>query len=329
MGSHQKGILIGLASGLLWGINNLFFAYGYSQFSSGAADFDIPHWHFILLLPLTAAAANDTFAALSLLLYNGMRGLFQQIFSSFKTIGGRTICAAALLGGPIGQSTYYMGIVMAGPMYALMLTALYPIVGCLLSRLFLKQQINFRMWLGIILSVIGAMLTNYVPFHHPPEGFFLGILCSGIAAIAWGSEIVLAVRGMEEIDPDIAISIRETVSGIVLLAICCMLGKDGSLTWPVISKISETSLLSFAAAGIAAGASYAFWYSANRWIGCAKGTATNSTFIVWGVLLNFFFGESPDISGMTLTGCALLLAGVALVIINPIAFLSDKQSENQ
>ena len=183
------------------------------------------------------------------------------------------------------------------------------------------------MWVGIILSVIGAMLANYAPFNDPPEQFYLGIMCSGVAAFAWGTEIVLAVRGMEEIEPDVAITIREIVSGVILITTACWLGKDTALTWPILYSAAHTSLLFFIIAGIAAGSSYAFWYSANRRIGCAKGTATNSTYIVWGILLNVFWGESSNLSGTTLIGCALLLVGVGLVSVNPMDFFSNNQNE--
>ncbi len=329
MGIYQKGILIGLGSGMLWGFNNLFFAGGYARFSAAVMGIGDTKWLFTLIIPLIGAAANDGFAAFSLLIYNGIRGLLKQIFSGFRTKGGRVICAAALLGGPVGQLSYCMGIAMAGSMYALMITALYPIIGCLLSWIFLKQKISARMWIGVVLSVIGAILANYVPLYDPPERFYLGALCSGIAAFSWGAEIVLAVRGMEEIEPDVAITIREIVSGVILVATACFLVKDTALTWNILSQTTFVSAPFFLGAGVAAGLSYAMWYSANRLIGCAKGTATNSTFIVWGVLLNFLWGESPDVSETTLIGCALLLIGVGLVILNPMDFLKEEQNESQ
>lgn len=315
---NRMGLTIGIGSGFLWGLNNLLFSLGYglipedllvSLMGVNAALFGIP---------LACAAINDTCAAVALLLFNGSRGMAQEVWRTFRTKPGLIICFAALLGGPIGQSTYFIGSAMAGPAYALTITALYPIIGCILSKIFLKQEINLRMWIGIFLSVIGAIIVSYAPPEGDAPNFVVGLICAGIAALCWGTEIVLATFGMSMVDPDIAITLREVTSGVVLALIVLPVVGGWTVVNVVVGIPSAIGFL--AAAGAVAGFSYLMWYSANNKVGCAKGMAMNSTFIIWGVLLNIAFGNITEITPNMVIGCLSVLIGVTLVSVNPMEF---------
>ena len=60
---------------------------------------------------------------------------------------------------------------------------------------------------------------------------------------------------------------------------------------------------------------------ANNKVGCAKGMAMNSTFIIWGVLLNIAFGNITEITPNMIIGCLSVLIGVTLVSVNPLEFI--------
>lgn len=315
---NRTGLFIGIGSGFLWGVNNLLFSLGYAYIPEEMLTALMGASAVLYAMPLACAAINDSFAAIALLIFNVSRGMGVEVWRSFKTKPGLIICFAALLGGPIGQSTYFLGSAMAGPAYALTITALYPIIGCLLSRVFLKQPINMRMWAGILLSVIGAIIVSYAPPEGDSPNFTMGLIFAGIAAFCWGTEIVLAVFGMSMVDPNIAINLREITSGVVLsLFVLPFVGG-----WTVVNAIAHTpsAIGLLAAAGTAAGFSYLMWYSANNKVGCAKGMAMNSTFIVWGVLLNILFGNITEITPNMVIGCISVLLGVVLVSVNPMEF---------
>ena len=144
-------VMLGIMSGLLWGCNNYLYGVGASAAGVGLA--------VGIGFPLACTAVNDMSAAIFLLAVNGLRGTFRAI----RTVVSRSgffLCAAALLGGPIGQLSYCLGILWAGPAYALALSALYPVVGCLLARLLLHQQVTLRMGIGIVLAVAGGVITG-------------------------------------------------------------------------------------------------------------------------------------------------------------------------
>ncbi len=110
-------------------------------------------------------------------------------------------------------------------------------------------------------------------------------------------------------DPDVAITLRECISGGVLMFTVVITGSLSMLR-EIIEIPSGISLLS--GAGIIAGFSYLMWYAANKRIGCARGMAANSTYVIWGVLINALFLGEP-VSAQTLAGCVCVLAGVILV----------------
>lgn len=310
----RKGVLIGLFSGGTWGINNVVLGIALTLVPALGED------AALYALPLAAACMNDTLAGLWLLVYNGWGGRLQEIVRSLKTIPGLMVCVAALLGGPVANCGYLLGISMAGPAYALTITALYPVVGAILSRIFLKQHILPRVWAGMLLSVIGALVISYVP----PEGtasdnFYLGLLFASLAAFGWGAEAVLAVFGMSMIDPKVAINIRELTSGLCI-AIFILPFVGG---WAVISQVVVVpgAIGTFAIAALAAGVSYLAWYTANSKCGVAKGMALNGTYVMWGVILSVLF-MSAELTKNLAIGSLLVLIGATLVAINPKEFFN-------
>ena len=203
---YSLWLLLGVISGFLWGCNNYLYDVGARSVSIEDAG---------ILLPLACTAVNDVSAAVFLLVVNGLRGVLHLIHTVYSR-SGAFLCMGALLGGPLGQVSYCLGILWAGPTYALALSALYPVIGCILARVFLHQRMTVRMSVGIVLAVAGAIITGFSPPDFTAHLLLPGMLCALLAAFCWGSEIVLAVRGMADIEPDLAITLREMVSGIIL-----------------------------------------------------------------------------------------------------------------
>ena len=309
-GTYTWGLCIGIMSGLLWGINNFLFARGYEQLPSSQIASGLDAFSLAIIVPVVCATINDICAAAALLVFNGIRGVLSVVRSHLFTKAGFFVCLAALLGGPVGQSAYFLGIAFAGPSAALIITATYPIIGCILSYFFLHQRITGRMWFGIVISVVGAIFVGYMPEEGAYTFFLSGLLCACLAAFCWGSEVVLSYYGMTDMDPDVAITLRECISGGVLMFAIVITGSLSMLR-EIIKIPSGISLLS--GAGIIAGFSYLMWYAANKRIGCARGMAANSTYVIWGVLLNALVVGWESVSAQTIAGCVCVLTGVILV----------------
>ena len=307
MKRYPLWLLLGVLSGFLWGCNNYLYAAGAHGVGDGILSAGS-------LFPLVCTAVNDVSAGVFLIVVNGVRGVLCFVHTVVPRRSGMFLIVAALIGGPLGQLSYCLGILWAGATYALALSALYPVVGCILARVFLHQQMTARMSLGILLAVAGAIITGFTTPESAPPMLSVGLLCALLAAFCWGTEIVLAVRGMVDIEPDLAITMRETISGTVLLAMTFVV-LSGSSVWISLSA-KPLALGTLALAGIVAGASYFLWYAVNRTIGCARGMATNATYIIWGVLLQWGLGNDVP-SERIILGCVLVFVGVLLVSLYP------------
>jgi drug/metabolite transporter (DMT)-like permease len=310
----KTGLSVGLISGLTYGLFSTFVVVASAkQPLAGAVG--------LFAAPYVASAINDLIAAIWLLIYNAQTGRIREIGRSLKTFPGLMVILGAILGGPIANGAYLMGLSMAGA-YAIPISALFTLFGALFARIILKQKITKRVGFGMFVCVIGAIIINWVK----PEGgsnFTLGIICAFIAAIGWGLEGVLAAFGSATIDSDIAVNIREGASGLInALVVLPIIGALG-----LFSKtfMAGTPIMWLAIAGLCAAVSFLTWYKSNCMVGCAIGMSLNMTYVFFGVVLSILFLGSP-VTPTIVIGSLVVFLGALLVSVNPMDFFKKKEA---
>ncbi len=298
---HRIGVYMGLFSGFAYGLyTTLALIAGNCNPLAGAAGF--------LAVPYVCAGLNDLFAGIWLSLYNIKKGQFKKVWENIPTFPGRMIVLGALLGGPMANGAYLAGLSMAGA-YAIPVTATCSLFGALFGWIFLKQKPSKKTALGMILCVLGAIIINWTKPEESPD-FTLGIICAFIAAISWGLEGVVASYGGSKIDADIAVNIRDLVSGTVVLAILVPALGAGSLLWDTLS--AGVPALWLMASGLTAAMSFLAWYRANAAVGCAVGMSLNVTYTFWGVLFCVIF-MNQSLTGTMVAGAAVIVLGAVVV----------------
>lgn len=310
---RRTGISTGVISGLTYGLYSTFVVIASMKAPLlGAAG--------LFAAPYIASALNDSLAAIWLLIYNTMTGRIREIGRSLRTFPGFIVILGALVGGPIASGAYLMGLSMAGA-YAIPISALYSLFGALFARIILKQKITFRVGGGMIICIIGAIIINWV---KPESGsnFTLGIICAFVAAIGWALEGVLAAFGSAMIDSDIAINIRQGVSGLVDIFI--VLPIIGALGLFKNTLTAGVPVFWLAIAGLCAAISFLCWYKSNSTIGCAIGMSLNITYVFWGVLFSILFLGSA-VTPTIVIGSIVILLGAVLVSVNPLTLFQKKQ----
>jgi drug/metabolite transporter (DMT)-like permease len=309
---RKTGISTGVISGLTYGLYSTFVVIAsMKEPLVGAAG--------LFAAPYIASALNDSLAAIWLLIYNIMTGRIREIGRSLRTFPGFIVVLGALVGGPIASGAYLMGLAMAGA-YAIPISALYSLFGAVFARIILKQKITLRVGFGMIICIIGAIIINWVT----PEGgsnFTLGIICAFVAAVGWALEGVLAAFGSAMIDSDIAINIRQGVSGIVDIVI--ILPIIGALGLFHSTLLAGFPVIWLAIAGLCAAVSFLCWYKSNSTIGCAIGMSLNITYVFWGVLFSILFLGST-ITPTIVVGSIVILIGAVLVSVNPLSFFKKE-----
>ena len=309
---QRTGILTGALSGLTYGIyTTLVLVAGYYEPLLGAVG--------LLAAPYVCSGLNDLFAGLWLLIYTAKTGRLGEIGRTLNTFPGRMMLLGALLGGPIANGAYLVGLALAGA-YAIPISATCGLFGALFAWIFLKQKPSMRVVFGMITCAVGSVIINWVKPEGSPN-FTLGILCALMAAICWGLEGMLSSYGGAMIDTDVATTIRELVSGLVdLVIIVPLVGAMGLLRGTLAAGLP---VLWLAVSGLAAGASFLLWYKANSTVGCAIGMSLNVTYAFWGVLFCILFLGQP-VTTTIVVGSIVIIFGAILVTMNPLDLFKKK-----
>lgn len=310
----KTGISNGLVSGLTYGIYStlVVVASGYDPLASAVG---------LLAAPFIASGLNDLFAGLWLLIYNWKKGRLKELKRTLKTKPGKMLVIGFLLGGPIANGAYLVGLAKAGA-YAIPISATCSLFGALFAWIFLKQRPTKRVVFGMVLCVGGAIIINFVKPEGAPD-FTLGIVSALIAAIGWGLEGVFSSFGGAMIDTDVAVNLRELISGIVTLAIIIIFGGQFLLFKGTLAAV--TPVIWLALAGLGAAVSFLTWYKANATVGCAIGMSLNVTYAFWGVLFSvLFLGQA--LSSTIVIGSIVIVIGAIIVTMNPLDLIKKGEA---
>lgn len=308
------GISTGLISGLTYGIyTTLVLVAGYYEPLISAVG--------ILAVPFVCSGLNDLLAGLWLLLYNTPKGRIKEIGRSLNTFPGKMIVLGALAGGPLANGAYLAGLAMAGA-YAIPISATCSLFGALFAWIFLKQKPTKRVVGGMLLCVAGAIVINWVKPEGSPN-FTLGIICALIAAVSWGLEGVISSYGGSLLDTDVAVNIRQLVSGMVTLLILVPVVSAMPLLLGTLS--AGMPLMILAISGLSAAVSFLCWYKSNSAVGCAIGMSLNVTYAFWGIIFCVIF-LGQKLTPTIVAGSVIVVLGAIVVTMNPLDFFKKKEA---
>ena len=299
---RRSGLAWALLSGVCWGADGVVLgvALAMAPFLGAAA----------LVAPLAAAALHDVLATGWMVAFNAATGRLRRLPRSLATRQGLVLCAAAVIGGPIAMSGYLFGIKYAGAAYALAISATYPAVGAVLSRVFLRERVSRLGWLGIAVTVTGAVIATYTPPAGEMPHFYLGIGLAAVATLGWGVEGVLAIHAMKAIEPVVAGTLRMATSAVVYLVVVLPLA--GGLT-VFASAIGGASFWLILVAAAAGAASYLTYYAASHFVGASRAMPINSLYAVWAILFSIVLtGLHPTLQ--LVAGVLITFSGAVLVV---------------
>lgn len=304
-----RGIRSGLFAGATWGLEGVLMGmvFGLAPFNSNMN---------LFAAPLAGACLHDGFATLWLFVHNLIQGKWRDYMRTLKTKPGKMILAAAVLGGPVGMSGNLLAIYYSGASYTAAITSSYPAIGAVLGVFFLKERISARVWTGIILAVVGSVVVGFVP----PEGpgyphFYLGIGFAAFAAVGWALEGVISTYGMDLVDSDIAIGIREAASFLIYtIAVLPFFGLEGYRI--IYESIITKSGWYVAGIAIVGGASFLSWYRSMNMTGVSRAMGLNVTFAIWSVIFGGLINHLKITPNLIL-GALIIFFGTILTIGNP------------
>ncbi|MFZ7101190.1 MAG: DMT family transporter [Peptococcaceae bacterium] len=305
----KRGLGLGLLTGALWGLDGVLLGIvlGLIPFVNSAG---------LFAAPLVAACLHDGFAALWIFGKNFACGKGCEYLRTLRTRPARIIVMAAIIGGPVGMSGNLLGIYFAGASYTAAITAAYPAIGALLGAVFLKEKITAKVRAGITLAIIGSFIVSYVPpaTENSPY-FYLGISLAFVAAVSWAVEGVMSTYGMDMVDSDIAIGIRQATSFIFYIV--CILPLAGREALQLLlHSLNTPSGWYLGIIGLIGGISYLCWYRAMNMTGVTRAMGLNVTYALWSVFFGWLL-NGLEITPTLITGVITISLGTILTIGNP------------
>ncbi len=301
-----KGIATGLAGGILWGLDTVLIGVVLSK---------LPISNAFLFAPLVVTFLHDFFSSLWMLLFTAYRGGLKKLGHALTTKSGRVVMIAALFGGPVGMTGYMLAIQYIGSSNTAIISAMYPAVGALLGYLFLHEKMGKKGFIGLILAIVATMILGFTTTESP-KNIVLGMLFALLCVIGWGCESVISAYGMkEDLEPEIALQIRQLVSAIVYgLAIMPLIKGYAFLGGNINGKVLILVVLT----ALAGTASYLCYYRSINDIGAIKAMGLNISYSAWAVFIGVFFGGSFQVKSFILA--LVIVAGSLLTTERPSEF---------
>ena len=308
-------MIVGLLSGLTWAVETVLMGIvlGMSPFFTTA--------QAMLLAPFAATFLHDLFSALSLFIYNGVRGKTKDFFKILKKPGCKWLVLGATIGGPIGMTGYTMAVNYMGASVGSVATAVYPAIGTVLAFLFLKEKVKWYHWVFLFLTLLGVYGLSYSPDLNVTN-FWLGLLGAFMCAFGWGTSTVILAKCLKDPDMDesYVLTLRQSVSALVYgVIILPVLGAWKFI--PTLFTVKEPLLIPvLVGSALAATVSYLMYYVSLDKIGAAKTMALNVTYPAWAIILTvIFFGDTSMLNPLS------ILCTLVVVICGVLAACDMKQ----
>lgn len=300
----SPGHLLALFSGLAWGASNLINTVALQRPPFGGAS----AW---LVAPLAAAAVYECMRAVWQLAYIAAARDWAEVRSVLRLKRSTWFAiVCAVVGGPFATGCFFLSIAFAGVTYGVAVSSISPAFGALVGAVLLKERLRAIAWLGIFVSIAGAVIAGYQPPDDAPRHFYLGVLFAILCAIGWAFEAYFAKRAMENLSAASVNLVRQVVSGLLLTAVVVPVLGGSSLLG---QAVASSTFLVLAAAGLAGMLGYLLYFMAVKVIGPGLSMALNLTYVPWtAILAVLLLGEPP--TWQLGVGVAVVLAGALLVM---------------
>ena len=295
------GNTAGIFSGITWAMNTVLIGIALTLNPLGD-----PYLAFFA--PFLSNFLNDFFLFIWTTGALILRGKAKEIIPSFCSKNGVMLIVAGILGGPLGMLFYILGVKYAGAAYASIISSTYPVLGAIIARIFLKEKLPIKTYLGLILIIIAIIFIGYKPgsLAVDKSHLSLGLLFSFLSALSWGIQGVFLSWGMKKETISQHMTLVITVFSSLVVDVVIILPIIGALKYVGITVFSHSGLIAFIAAAIGAFSTYLYYVSVHK-IGPSRAMGLNITYGLWAVVLQVLFMHSK-------MDYKLLLAAILIII---------------
>ncbi|MCL2509468.1 MAG: EamA family transporter [Methanomassiliicoccaceae archaeon] len=239
----------------------------------------------------------------------------------------------AICGGPIAILGSFIAMGYIGGFFAAVAALAYPVIGTLLSRVWLGQKISHRAILGIIIILIGSFTAFGVVMYHELQGAgnMIGIVGGLMALCGWGVEGAIAAKGIDVSEPDIAITMRFGMENLIwwiiaLPIVTIFYPQVWSYIWMMLTD--PVILVTLVMVGLTFGFCYVAWYKAFPLIGVGKGQGVGSLYGICSLIfLVLFIGVSSTFGSDDHVYMISLVIGAILCTVGTLVMFTEKADD--
>jgi drug/metabolite transporter (DMT)-like permease len=305
---------------------------------SGVTDPDDITNKGFLAAAIVITALNAAFVMFAYFLWNMGLGKdkFKEMWRSVKEFkaASKYYFFGAICGGPLAILGSFIAMGYIGAAFAAVAALAYPVIGSLLSRTWLGQKISHRAMAGLLIILIGSI--TIFAFAMMEElgkgGSMIGVIGGIMALCGWGVEGVVAARGIDVSEPDIAITMRFGFESLIwwIVAIPALIILLGTQTLTFIGQLigDPIILLSFVMLGLTFGFCYVTWYKSFPLIGVGRGQAIGSLYALCSVVfLVLFIGVYDTFNSDDSIYISSLVIGAIICTIGTIIMFTEKPEQ--
>ena len=310
--SYKYGVIAGLFSGITWAlytiINNLITKN--IIFNSYIEKMFIPVLVIVFL--------HDFFSSIWLFFYLWRKRKLFELKRTIKSKNMFLIFLGALFGGPIGISGYLLGIKYMGASYTASFSCTYLILGTILSVVFLKEKINLKMIIAVLINMAGIFILNFQVNEMDSDKIsILGIFSLILCIFGWALEGLIASYILKyknaDIEPSIAIFIRQLTSTVFYSFLIIPYIRAYNLVFIV---LKSNIALYIALISVIGSLSFFLWYYSMSIVGVARGISLNISYIIWTIIFEIIvFNVKFQLN--FIVASILLIVSVILIAISP------------
>ena len=310
--SYRYGVIAGIFSGITWAlytiINNLITKN--TIFNSYIEKVFIPVLVIVFL--------HDFFSSIWLFFYLWRKRKLFELKRTIKSKNMFLIFLGALFGGPIGMSGYLLGIKYMGASYTASFSSTYLIVGTILSVIFLKEKINLKMIIAVLINMVGIFILNFqINEVDSNKISILGIFSLILCIFGWALEGLIASYILKykntDIEPSIAIFIRQLTSTIFYSFLIIPYIKAYNLVFIV---LKSNIVLYIALISVIGSLSFFLWYYSMSIIGVARGISLNVSYIIWTIIFEIILFNAKFQLNF-IVASILFIVSVILIAMSP------------
>ncbi len=296
------GILASLGSAFTWVFGAIFLSNIYKIEEVNMVD--------SASLPFAVSFLYGAAGALSILIFLFFTGKLPELKRSLQAKSSRILWLGGSFGGPIAMVMFSIALKNLDPAYVMPVTSSYPVLCGLLAMLFLKEKINMRGWIGILVVIFGAVLVGLQPpTSQSSQTFYQGVIFALGVAVAWSLEGVFTSKGVDFFDPYIAATFRF----LSYLIICPLFILPIFGGFEFIPFLLKHAFLLILLAGFFSFVNCVLYYVGITFIGSARAAAITSSYSLFSILAGFALG-AVEISLLLILGGLILFAGVLVIV---------------